>query len=143
MNLLLLTPASFALLLAQASPASDLSVVLHGVDASRPGRIQCALFAGAEGFPMQPETAVASTTAEGHGAERRCTFRGLAPGEYAVSVVHDENGDGKLNTNLFGAPTEGWATSGNVTHALRAPDFAESKFQVGPAPARVDLELHY
>lgn len=142
MNPLLLTTVAF-LLLAQGASSSELTVLLHGVDARRQGRIQCALFAGAEGFPMQPEKAVASTTAEGDGAERRCTFRGLAPGHYAVSAVHDENGDGKLNTNLFGVPTEGWATSGNVTHALRAPDFAESKFEVGAQPARVDLELHY
>src|SRR5262245_35633488 len=35
-------------------------------------------------------------------------FPDLAPGSYAVTVHHDEDGDGKLNRNLLGIPREGY-----------------------------------
>lgn len=131
------------LLFALPAAAADLTVVLRGVDARRPGHLECALYAAADGFPGQPEKAAATARASGEGDERICVFRGLSPGPYAVAAMHDENGNGKLDTNFFGVPTEGWATSNNVTHAMHAPDFAESKFLVAAGGARVDLQLHY
>jgi uncharacterized protein (DUF2141 family) len=31
-----------------------------------------------------------------------CDFADIAPGRYALAVIHDENRDGELATNLFG-----------------------------------------
>lgn len=47
--------------------------------------------------------------------EGACCFllEGLAPGSYAVMVYHDENGNGKLDTNALGMPKEGVGTSNN------------------------------
>jgi uncharacterized protein (DUF2141 family) len=33
-------------------------------------------------------------------------FENVAPGEYAVSAFHDENDNQKLDTGVFGIPTE-------------------------------------
>ncbi len=35
------------------------------------------------------------------------TFPDVAAGTYAVACFHDENGNGKLDTGMFGIPTEG------------------------------------
>jgi uncharacterized protein (DUF2141 family) len=40
-----------------------------------------------------------------------CEFPGVAPNTYAVSVFHDENSNGKLDTNFMGIPREGVGAS--------------------------------
>jgi uncharacterized protein (DUF2141 family) len=32
----------------------------------------------------------------------------IKPGKYAIAVIHDENCNGKLDTNMFGIPKEGY-----------------------------------
>jgi uncharacterized protein (DUF2141 family) len=57
------------------------------------------------------------------------TYYGLKDGEYAVAMIHDENGNGKLDTNFIGIPTEGLGVSNNP-RLTGAPGYDESKFQV-------------
>ena len=40
--------------------------------------------------------------------EARVVFRGLAEGQYAVALFHDQNGNGEFDTGLFGPPVEGF-----------------------------------
>jgi uncharacterized protein (DUF2141 family) len=35
-------------------------------------------------------------------------FSDIKPGKYAIAVIHDENCNGELDSNLFGIPTEGY-----------------------------------
>ena len=51
----------------------------------------------------------------------------LPVGEYAVSVYHDVNGNGKMDKNFFGAPSEPYAFSKNYKPVFRAPRFDEVK----------------
>lgn len=39
--------------------------------------------------------------------------------------MHDANGNGQVDRNWLGMPTEGWAVSNNVIHRMRAPRFDE------------------
>ena len=95
------------------------------------GRLQCSLFAGPDGFPDHPEAAVAvERAAIGEDLTAALSFSGLAPGEYAVGCMHDENANGKFDQGLFGIPKEGYGFSNNHTHALRAPDWEESRLTV-------------
>ena len=54
----------------------------------------------------------------------------LAPGDYAVSLLHDENGNGKLDKNMLGIPKEGVGFSQNPTLAFSAPSYAATRFDV-------------
>jgi len=54
----------------------------------------------------------------------------LPAGDYAVSVYHDVNGNGKLDKNVFGAPTEPYAFSRNYKPVFRAPKFDEVKINL-------------
>lgn len=109
------------------------------------GALECSLFASPKGFPDHAEAAIAqlrSTIARDLTAE--CVFRDVAPGEYAVGVMHDENGNGKFDQGLFGIPLEGYGFSNNHTHALSAPSWDESRFTVahGEDPI-LDVKLKY
>jgi len=47
---------------------------------------------------------------------------------YAVSVFHDENYNGKLDTNLLGIPREGVGASNDARGNFRPPKFGAAAF---------------
>jgi uncharacterized protein (DUF2141 family) len=51
----------------------------------------------------------------------------LPPGSYAFSCYHDINGNGKLDTNWLGIPTEPYGFSNNARPKFRAPNWDEAK----------------
>jgi uncharacterized protein (DUF2141 family) len=57
-------------------------------------------------------------------------FKNIPKGVYAISLFHDKNGNGELDRNLFGVPTEGYGFSNNIRHMFRGANFEESKFEL-------------
>jgi uncharacterized protein (DUF2141 family) len=103
------------------------------------GEVLCALFASAEGFPKSAVQAAAhakSRISHGHAS---CGFSGIASGTYAVSVFHDENSNGKMDTNLMGIPREGVGASNNPKGHFGPPKFEAAAFQV--SGGRIDLKI--
>jgi uncharacterized protein (DUF2141 family) len=64
--------------------------------------------------------------------DSRCifSFTNLKPGKYAVRYFHDENLNGKMETNLIGKPTEGYGFSNNVTGKFGPPPFEKWLFEI-------------
>jgi uncharacterized protein (DUF2141 family) len=64
--------------------------------------------------------------------ENKCliSIENLAAGKYAIRYYHDENMNGKMDTNLFGKPTEGYGFSNNVTGKFGPPPFEKWLFEV-------------
>jgi uncharacterized protein (DUF2141 family) len=58
------------------------------------------------------------------------SFTNLKPGKYAVRYYHDENLNGKMETNLVGKPTEGYGFSNNVIGKFGPPIFEKWLFQI-------------
>lgn len=58
----------------------------------------------------------------------RCIFKDVPAGVYAVSAFHDEDSDGKLDTNLVGYPTEEYCSSNNARNMFSAPSWKDAKF---------------
>lgn len=50
--------------------------------------------------------------------------------EYAVRYYHDENANGKMETNLIGKPTEGYGFSNNVIGKFGPPAFKKWLFKI-------------
>jgi uncharacterized protein (DUF2141 family) len=148
--LMKLLPAALALMLAvpgaaQARPADgsrtilSLTVIVTGADRDG-GRLGVALFGAADGFPGEPAKAAQQSVLPRRAPIDSVVFRGLAPGKYAVSVYHDLNNNGTLDTNMFGVPKEPWGTTGTVRPRLRAPRFSEAQFDV-TADTRVEVRV--
>jgi uncharacterized protein (DUF2141 family) len=55
-------------------------------------------------------------------------FSNLPKGEYAVSMYHDENANGKLDANFVGIPKEGYATSNGAKGFMGPPKYEDAKF---------------
>lgn len=74
----------------------------------------------------------------------KVTFPKIPAGNYAVSVGHDQNADGKLERHwLFKYPTEGAGVS-NMTEPPRGtPEFKDAVFTITEPAASVNVIMHY
>jgi uncharacterized protein (DUF2141 family) len=61
---------------------------------------------------------------------KRCDFEfsDIKPGNYAIAVIHDENRNGELDTNMFGIPKEGYGFSSGAKVTMSAPSFSDAVF---------------
>ena len=108
------------------------------------GTVACALFASPDGFPKEfLHFATNVMVIKIRKAEARCDFEDIPPGKYAMAVVHDENMNGKLDTNWFGVPTEGYGFSNNARGRLAAPLFSEASFTYDGKNADLTMSLEY
>ncbi len=127
-------------LLCLAAFPAELLVKVTGFPRNQ-GQIGCALYAGPDGFPMEPAKAQAQrhpTTS----ATVLCRFENLKPGLYAVAVSADLNSNGKTDKNFLGMPTEPWGVSRNARPRLRAPRFEEASIKVEDGPAlTIEIEV--
>jgi uncharacterized protein (DUF2141 family) len=103
------------------------------------GQVFCALYSSADGFPKDSKKAVARVTSAISHQHAVCEFSGIAPGTYAVSVFHDENSNGKLDTNFMGIPREGVGASNNAKGHLGPPKFHDAAFHF--SGSRLDLQI--
>ena len=55
-------------------------------------------------------------------------FTDIPKGEYAVSVLHDENNNNKMDTNFIGIPTEDYGCSNNASGFMGPPNYDDAKF---------------
>lgn len=117
--------------LAAAAPASakDLRILVSGIQHAE-GEINCLLFADEEGFPVEPENALKSVQYPAVEGMLTCTFADVEPGRYAVSVIHDANGNREVDTSFVGGIKEPWGVTNNVRPARRAPKFTEAVIYV-------------
>ena len=67
-------------------------------------------------------------------------FDDLPAAKYAISIFHDVNNNGKMDTNWVGIPKEPYGFSTNPRIVLRAPRFEECSFAVEDAKS-VTIQL--
>jgi len=102
----------------------------------------CFIFKTKEGF-LEEQKALQIVDAKVASKDVTCEFNVPISQEYAISVLHDENGNRKLDKNAFGAPKEGWATTNNITHPFKAPEFEESKIFLKEPNSVYQVKMHY
>lgn len=124
---------------AEAQPAS-LDVTVAGIK-NPTGVIRLALCPAGAKFPDCGARAVRTEVLKIEGGQARIKLTGLAPGSYAVSVFHDANNNGKLDT-FAGIPREGYGFSNNPAFQPRAPRFAECEIAVTGADA-ANIRMRY
>lgn len=121
-------------------PPARMVVAISGLRNDN-GRLYCTAFNSAEGYPSQPERAVGRAMGEPHGRQGRLVFEGLAPGSYALICFHDENGNGRLDTGIFGIPTESYAASNGARNPFGPPRFRDARFEYAGAEQSVPIRM--
>ena len=75
--------------------------------------------------------------------EARSDFEDIPPGTYALVVLHDENMNGKLDTNWLGIPKEDYGFSNNAKASLGPPSFSAASFTYDGTGLDLTVALRY
>ena len=105
------------------------------------GELRLCLTANPRKFPscVGDARAIARSVSAG---QTRLDFAALPQGEWAVAVIHDANGNAKLDT-MMGIPREGFGFSNNPPIRFGAPSFTAARFTLDGAGARQTVKMKY
>lgn len=122
----------FALLLAlqlfAPAPAPALIITVSGVPSSE-GDVLVGLWVAPDGF-LEDDTRIAGQVRPARAGEQSFVFDGLAPGTYAVSVLHDADRNGRMSKSFLGWPTEAYGFSRDARNTFSAPHFEDCAFEL-------------
>lgn len=92
---------------------------------------------------MKIETALKQVTAKIKDGHATLIFPDLQYGPYAVSVFHDEDGNGDLKHNFFGFPSEPLGFSANFKLGLFSglPSFKKLQFLFSNEVRKIEIKL--
>jgi uncharacterized protein (DUF2141 family) len=124
--------ASLAVVAAFAGPAfaEPGKVVLTVTDiAEHKGSLMVAVYADEAGY--NSDKSVVAIMVPVTGATASHTFENVAPGKYGIKLFHDVNGNGKMDTNPFGAPIEPYAFSNNAKGQFGPAKWADAVVEIG------------
>lgn len=118
---------------------NEIRVTIHNIS-PQSGSIRVGLFTNEKDFL---KNAIEGKVVKVTGKEAQVVFENLADGEYAVSIIHDENENGKLDTNFIGLPTEGFAFGNNAMGTFGPPSFDKSKVDLKGSPVDQKIKMKY
>lgn len=105
------------------------------------GMIRLLIFSKETGFPDQPTKALKSLSLSPKNKSGILTVSDLPWGKYAISVIHDEDNDGKLTTNAVGYPTEKFGFSNNPKVYFSPPSFEKAAFELKSESKKIEITL--
>ena len=85
------------------------------------------LFADEKTFMKEP---IVSKLVKAVQGETKAVFENVPPGTYALSIIHDSNENGELDSNFFGMPKEGFGFSNDVMGTFGPPSFQKASFTI-------------
>ena len=133
--------AIFATASVAASLPSSLELDVTGLRSAR-GNVLVCLTANPKAFPDCSKDNAARQLTIAATAVREVHFENLAPGAYAVSLIHDENANGKLDTSLM-IPREGFGFSRNPAIGFGPPKFGAARFDIGSGGTAQSVRMKY
>ena len=107
------------------------------------GEIYLSLFSGPRGFPDDPGAAIVNRHKAIVDGYCRIEIDNLPYGDYAVSLLHDENLDSRMNSNMLGIPKEGFGFSGNPKTKLGPPEYDDVRFLFLVQEKKISVSLQY
>jgi uncharacterized protein (DUF2141 family) len=88
---------------------------------------------------QDPHALKASIPASDHA---RLDFADVPPGDYVLAVIHDENGNDKIDT-FMGIPREGVGFSRNPAMHFGPPKYDAARFHVPSGPSETAVTFKY
>ena len=104
------------------------------------GDILIGLYDSTANFPRKVSTGKVVKVTD---KKMQVTFKDVKPGNYAVSVLHDENTNKDLDTNKLGIPKEGYGFSNNVMGVVGPPSFRKARFRVPTGESHITIKMKY
>ncbi|MFZ9943328.1 MAG: DUF2141 domain-containing protein, partial [Bacteroidia bacterium] len=95
------------------------------------------------GFPGDERKAFKQSVIPVESNQVEQVYHDLPPGKYAVAIIHDANGNRKLDTNFMGIPKEGYGVSNNIVNMFGPPGFEESSFVLKSGVFTTEIKVQY
>ncbi|MGF1960373.1 MAG: DUF2141 domain-containing protein [Aulosira sp. DedVER01a] len=127
---------------AKANFNGNLTVEIDGFK-NKQGQVCASIFAKSQGFPNDRDRVIQKQCTKITDIPVKLTFENLPAGSYAVAVMHDANGDLKLNRNSLGMPTEGFGFSKNPEVRTSAPKFSDAAIVLAGPNTSIQINLKY
>jgi uncharacterized protein (DUF2141 family) len=128
--------------LAQSSSEHRLHVEIEGLR-NDSGQVLCELHTSSTWLSKENSKAVVLAKAIIAHNHATCEFSGIAAGRYGVSVIHDENMNGKLDKNMLGMPREGFGMSNDVLPRFGPPKFEAVAFSYDGGTSEIKIVMRY
>lgn len=126
------SPAKSSPVAANQGHTTTLTVRVLGLKSAE-GIVAFALFDDESAFNDQGEPLRAQTVPL---TSDTCSWQVEAPvGEYALKVYHDRNGNGQLDRNKLGVPTEPYGFSNDARGSFGPPKYKAARFTLEPSMA--------
>ena len=109
------------------------------------GQVLIQLWNAPDGFPTKGEKGYKLLVVDANKAISGTVTQtfDVTPGIYAVSTLHDENRNNKMDTNALGIPKEGYGASNNVVTHFHPPSFDQAKFLVPASGQKILISMRY
>lgn len=102
------------------------------------------IFTDEDAFPVKPQKAYKTKIVALESLkDNQIVIDSLKYDTYAVSIVHDEDGNGEMNTNFLGMPKEGVGVSNNAKGSFGPPKFKDAKFDFNPDFKTLSIKINY
>ena len=125
-----------------AAQTSTLKVIVENIAVAK-GRVHVGIYKDAATFPKKKYAFAGKEVPVSAMGSLEVMIADLEPGRYAVAVFHDTNGNGKLDTNVLGVPTEPYTFSNGAVAKWGNPGFEEAAFGLSGAGRRISVKLGY
>ena len=125
---------------AEETATGELEVVFSGLENDR-GTAAIAMMNSADHFENDTEAFRSATTPVKDGTAT-ATFHDLPYGRYAIKIYHDENANGKLDTNFVGYPKEPFGFSNDAMGRFGPPSFDEASFEIAGPTLRIVINAN-
>lgn len=127
-----------------AVPAAAGEVTITVTDLrSAKGVVRACMTTKEEIFPRCIKDPASHRTVVPAGEVVTIRFTGVAPGSYAIALLHDENDNGKADRALGMMPKEGYGFSRDAKVRMGPPKFEDAVFDHGTAAQELTIAMRY
>jgi len=130
-----------AVLAGAAQPGSEINLTVTGLRSGK-GQVLICLTREADHFP-DCSGSTDARTAIVPAAHPQASFAHLPQGRYAISVLHDENGNGRADKTLGFIPREGFGFSRDAPVRMGPPKFEQAAFTVEGHDLNESIRMRY
>jgi uncharacterized protein (DUF2141 family) len=103
---------------------------------SEVGQARVALFLDPRSWPDGEESVFGTAVLPIRDGQAVAEFEDVPAGPFAVSVFHDKDGNGKLDSDLLGIPSEDYGFSADARDMFGPPSFDEARLELAAGESK-------